>query len=575
MTMETETRFNWGEIVRLGLLAAVITLSFNLIGMVGTFGGRDIIGGMVSVGHVFLFGAALGCGYIAAQRFSGGGAGNTLLGGPPRVLVAGLVIGLLSSLPLVVLVLIAEPLNLRQFMPYVSPALLEMLTFGQGQALGSLILIVVASVLGLIGAGIPLLPPRVRQPLIWGLAAVFLIGLLAEVIILAWGNQGLGLAIRRVVFAARGLSVLGATLVFLIVAGLNGWWGSRGDGIKGRVNALPPGQQRNLRWGGIGLGILLLLFLPLFLRTYLTEVVDNIGIYVLMGLGLNIVVGFAGMLHLGYVAFFAIGAYTMALLTPSEYGVAGLSFWTALPFSVLAAVLMGLILVIPVLKMRGDYLAIVTLGFGEIIRILVLSDFLAPWIGGAQGILKIPNVSVAGMELVKPEQLYYVILVCCLLALFVSWRLRDARMGRQWRALREDEDVAEAMGINLVKTKLLAFAIGAAFAGMSGAIFASKLGSIFPHSFNLMVSINVLCLIIVGGIGSLPGVVVGAILLVGLPELLREFAEYRLLMYGALLIVMMVTRPEGFWPSEVMKRELRADSEEPSPSGGGSMIEPV
>ncbi len=207
-TLETETRFNWGEIVRLGLLAAVITLSLNLIGMVGTFARRDIIGGMVSVGHVFLFGAALGCGYIAAQRFSGGGAGNTLLGG--------LVIGLLSSLPLVVLALIAEPLNLRQFMPYVSPALLEMLTFGQGQALGSLILIAVTSVLGLIGAGIPLLPSRVRQPLLWGLAAVFLIGLLAEVIILAWGNQGLGLAIRRVVFAARGLSVLGATLVFLI-----------------------------------------------------------------------------------------------------------------------------------------------------------------------------------------------------------------------------------------------------------------------------------------------------------------------------------------------------------------------
>ena len=552
--METKTHFNWGEIVRLGLLAGVIALSFSLIGMVGTFAGRDIIGGMVSVGHVFLFGAALGCAYLAAQRFSGGGAGKTLLGG--------LVIGLLSSLPLVVLVLIAEPLNLRQFMPYVSPALLEMLTFGQGQALGSLILIVVASVLGLIGAGIPLLPSRVRQPLIWGLVAVFLVGLLAEVIILAWGNQGLGLAIRRFVFAARGLSILGAALVFLIVAGVNAWWGSQGEEVKTRVNTLPPGQQRNLRWGGIGLGILVMLFLPLFLRTYLTEVVDNIGIYILMGLGLNIVVGFAGMLNLGYVAFFAIGAYTMALLTPSEYGVAGLSFWTALPFSVLVAVLMGLILVIPVLKMRGDYLAIVTMGFGEIIRILVLSDFLAPWIGGAQGILKIPNVSVAGIELVKPEHLYYVILACCLLALFVSWRLRDARIGRQWRALREDEDVAEAMGINLVKTKLLAFAIGAAFAGMAGAIFASKLGSIFPHSFNLMVSINVLCLIIVGGIGSLPGVVVGAILLVGLPELLREFAEYRLLMYGALLIVMMVARPEGFWPSEVMKRELHTDQPE-------------
>jgi len=318
-----------------------------------------------------------------------------------------------------------------------------------------------------------------------------------------------------------------------------------------------------------------MVILPVIIRTYLTEVIDNVGLYILMGLGLNIVVGFAGLLDLGYVAFFAIGAYTMALLTPSEFGVANLSFWTALPFSVLAAVVAGIILGIPVLRMRGDYLAIVTLGFGEMIRILALSDFLAPAIGGAQGILKIPNVSVGGMEFVKPEQLYYVILAGCLLAFFVSWRLRDARLGRQWMAMREDEDVSEAMGISLVKTKLLAFAIGAAFSGLSGAIFASKLSSIFPHSFDLMKSINVVCLIIVGGMGSLPGVVVGALFLVGLPELLREFAEYRMLMYGALLIVMMIARPEGLWPSEVRKRELRAGSEEPLPAGGGNPVEPA
>ena len=566
-TLETETSFDWGEIVRLGLLAAVIVLSLSVIGVVGTFADRDIIGGAVSVGHVFLFGAAVGGGYLAAQRNSGGRAGNTLLGG--------LVLGLLSSLPLVVLVLVAEPLNLRQFMPNVSPKLLEILTFGQEHVPGLLILVAVATVLGLVGAGITLLPSRVRRPLLWGLTAVFLVGLLSETIILSWGNKGLGLKIRRVVFAARGLSIVGVLAVFVIVAGMNVFWSSRGDQIKQRVAALPPKQQRNLRWGGIGLGILVMLFLPMILRTYLSEVIDNVGLYVLMGLGLNIVIGFAGMLNLGYVAFFAIGAYTMAVLTPSEFGVANLSFWTALPFSVLAAVVAAIILGIPVLRMRGDYLAIVTLGFGEIIRILALSDFLAPAVGGAQGILKIPNVSIGGVELVKPEQLYYVILAGCLLAFFVSWRLRDARLGRQWRALREDEDVSEAMGINLVKTKLLAFAIGAAFAGLSGAIFACKLGSIYPHSFDLMKSINVVCLIIVGGMGSLPGVVVGALILVGLPELLREFAEYRMLMYGALLIVMMVARPEGFWPSEVMKRELRAGSEEPSPSGGGSTIEPV
>jgi branched-chain amino acid transport system permease protein len=425
-----------------------------------------------------------------------------------------------------------------------------------------------------VGAGIVLLPARVRQPLLSGLTAVFLVGLLSETIILSWGSRGLGLAIRRFVFAGRGLSILGTALVFAIFGGVSALWGSQGERIKSRVDALPPERQRTLRWVGIGLGILILLILPLILRTYLSEVIDNVGLYILMGLGLNIVVGFAGLLDLGYVAFFAIGAYTMALLTPSEFGLANLSFWTALPFSVLAAVAAGVILGVPVLRMRGDYLAIVTLGFGEIVRILVLSDFLAPLLGGAQGILKVPNPSIAGLEIVKPEHLYYLILAGCLLALFISWRLREARLGRQWMAVREDEDVAEAMGINLVRTKLLAFAIGAAFSGLSGAIFAAKLGSVYPHSMKLEVSIYVLCLIIVGGMGSLPGVIVGALFIMGLPELLREFAEYRMLMYGALLIVMMLSRPEGLWPSEARRRELHA-AEEAVPTGGGMPIEPM
>ena len=592
--METETRFNWGEIVRLGLLVAVIALALNVIGVVGTFAERDIIGGMVSVGHVFLFGAAVGGGYLAAQRNSGGRAGTTILGG--------LVIGLLSSLPLVLLVIAGGLVDsegeilLRRFLPNVSPGLLEILTLGQGQALGLLILVALAATMGMAGAGIFLLPARVRQPLLSGLVAVFLVGLLSETIILAWGNQGLGLTIRRYVFAARGLSILGAAVIFLIVAG----WGILRR--LGRLIALalgtlllalgtlllplrrlllplwqilPASWQKVMervyhillkgqRWAPIAL---LLLVLPFILRTYLTEVIVCVGLYILMGLGLNIVVGFAGMLNLGYVAFFAIGAYTMAVLTSTgELGVGGLSFWTALPFAALAAVLMGILLVVPVLQMRGDYLAIVTLGFGEIIRILALSDALAPFIGGAQGILHIPNVSIGSLEFIKPEHLYYLILAGCLLAVFISWRLRDARLGRQWRAIREDEDVAEAMGINLVKTKLLAFTIGAAFAGLSGAIFACKLNSIFPHSFKLEVSIWVLCLIIVGGMGSLPGVMVGAFVLIGLPELLREFAEYRMLIFGALLIVMMIARPEGFWPSEVRKRELHVDRAERGPS---------
>jgi branched-chain amino acid transport system permease protein len=563
--MEIKTGFDWRGFLRLGLLAAVIALALSAIGVVGTFAGRDIIGGVFSLGQIFLFGATVGCAFLAARQHAGGGVGQTLLGGA--------LVGLLSSLTPALLALLAEPLNLREFLISVSPELIEVLTFGQG-SVGLIILVVAGTVLGIVGAGIVLLPARVRQPLLTGLGAIFLVGLLSETIILSWGNKGLGLAIRRVVFAARGLSVLGAAVIFLVFGGASAWWGSQGERVRARVDALPSGQQRTLRWGGIGLGILVLLILPVLMRTYLSEVIDNVGLYVLMGLGLNIVVGFAGLLDLGYVAFFAIGAYTMALLTPSEFGLANLSFWTALPFSVLAAVMMGIVLGVPVLRMRGDYLAIVTMGFGEIVRILVLSDFLAPVLGGAQGILKVPNPSVGALEIVKPEHLYYLILAGCLLALFISWRLRDARLGRQWMALREDEDVAEAMGINLVKTKLLAFAIGAGFSGLSGAIFAAKLGSIFPHSFKLEVSIYVLCLIIVGGMGSIPGVIVGALFIMGLPELLREFAEYRMLLYGALLIVMMIARPEGLWPSEARKRELRA-AEGAVPAGGGSLIEPM
>lgn len=252
--METETRFNWGEIMRLGLLAGVIALSLSMIGVVGTFAGRDIIGGILTLGHVFLFGATVGCGYLAAQRSGSSGRGKALLGGA--------IIGLLSSLPLLVLVLVAEPINLRQFLPNVSPELLEMLTFGQGRMPGLLTLAAIATVLGLAGAGIALLPSRVRQSLLSGLAAILLIGLLSQTIILAWGNQGLGLEIRRVVFAAGGLSGLsnvGVLLVFLIVAGLSAGWSSRGDRIKRRVGVLPPSQQGILRWGGIGLGIVIML----------------------------------------------------------------------------------------------------------------------------------------------------------------------------------------------------------------------------------------------------------------------------------------------------------------------------
>jgi branched-chain amino acid transport system permease protein len=300
--------------------------------------------------------------------------------------------------------------------------------------------------------------------------------------------------------------------------------------------------------------------LPL-LGSYPSEVLNEVSRFVLMGLGLNIVVGFAGLLDLGYVAFFAIGAYTIGILTSPEIAWLPfhLTFWEALPFAVLLSVFAGVILGIPVLGMRGDYLAIVTLGFGEIIRLVALSDWLKPYIGGSNGITLIKTAKLGPIDFNSPQSLYYLFVAGCIIVAFISIRIKDSRLGRAWMAMREDEDVAEAMGIDLVRTKLLAFATGAAFAGLSGAIFASKLTSVYPHSMQLLISINVLCVIIVGGMGNIPGVIVGALFLVGLPEILREFAEYRMLMYGAALVLMMLTRPEGLLPEARRKLEMHGD----------------
>jgi branched-chain amino acid transport system permease protein len=300
-------------------------------------------------------------------------------------------------------------------------------------------------------------------------------------------------------------------LLFLVAAGASYGWSRSQANARARIGSFSPARQGDPSTGGWVLAAAIILALPL-LGTYPSEVFDNIGLYALMALGLNIVVGFAGLLDLGYVAFFAIGAYTMGVLTSPEIAWTGvqLTFWEALPFAVGVSTLAGILLGIPVLGMRGDYLAIVTLGFGEIIRLVALSDWLKPYIGGSNGITLIPKPVLGPVVLGTQQGLYYVILAGILLAIFVSTRTKYSRLGRAWMAVREDEDVAQAMGIDLVRTKLMAFATGAAFAGLAGAFFATKLTSIYPHSFHLLVSINALCVVIVGGMGSIPGAVVGS-----------------------------------------------------------------
>ena len=250
---------------------------------------------------------------------------------------------------------------------------------------------------------------------------------------------------------------------------------------------------------------------PLFAGNFIGQVLLVVGLFTLMGMGLNLEVGLAGLLDLGFVAFYAVGAYTTALLmADSPYALAQLSFWEAMPIAVLVSLIVGVIFGIPVLKIRGDYLAVATLALGEIVRVIVLSDAAAPLLAGAEGILQIPRPEIGGFVLGTPVSLFYLTLAASLVAAYVAWRLGESRLGRAWMAIRDDEDVAEALGINLIQVKLLAYGLGAAFAGLAGSIFAVMLGSIYPHSFQLIISINILALIIVGGLGSLPGVAVGA-----------------------------------------------------------------
>jgi len=302
--------------------------------------------------------------------------------------------------------------------------------------------------------------------------------------------------------------------------------------------------------------ILVILVLPLVVGQYWNYTLGTIGIYVLLGLGLNIVVGLAGLLDLGYVAFFAIGAYTTALLTAPEPQHLLWSFWITVPIGVMLAAIAGILLGIPVLRMRGDYLAIVTLGFGQIIGILLKSDVLTAFTGGPKGVSNVGGPTLFGKPFSSDVDFVYLILLAVLLIIFVTNRLQNSRVGRAWEAMREDETVARAMGINLLKTKLMAFAIGAAFAGLGGVLFASRNQFTGPEDHNLMVSINVLCLVIVGGMGSIPGVIAGAFVLKGLPEVLRELENYRVLAFGALLVVMMIMRPAGLIPSSRRKLDV-------------------
>jgi branched-chain amino acid transport system permease protein len=540
------------------LIGGVCLVLLSLIGMVQAFNQREIVSDVISMGQTLLLFTSAFIAYMAVKRTPSRSAGPGL--------AAGVTAGLVMAAMLALLILLGKTVNLRQVFINASPALFNLLLFQQenlGTGLGLLLL--TGALIGFLTGLINLLPGLGRRALITGLCSLAVVGMLQDLIAPIIGAWGPFAVLSDWLFSGNGLSIGGAVGLFCTAAAATAIWSANRAAVTRRVQAMDPGPKRNLKLAAILVAAVALLILPHALGLFLSEVLTIVGLYVLLGLGLNIVVGFAGLLDLGYVAFFAIGSYTVAILTSPELGFFSLTFWQSLPFAIIFGIIAGVMLGIPVLKMRGDYLAIATLGFGEIIRILVLSDALRPWLGGAQGIGKITKAQIGEFEFASPQEVYYLLLAGCILVGFISWRLRDSRLGRAWMAMREDEDVAQAMGINLVATKLMAFATGAGFSALSGAIFASKIGSVYPHSFNVMISINILCVIIVGGMGSMPGVVVGAFALVGLPELLREFAEYRLLVYGAALVAMMLLKPEGLWPEATHRRELR-DAEEPAPA---------
>ncbi len=557
---ERVLQVNLRRAIRIGLIGGLTTVFLSAIGMVEVFSHREIIGNVLTLGTItlllipFIFGylaskdPALIEGFVAARRGT-------------RNILAGTLAGLGISAVVIAFVLLANSVNLRSIFLNISPSLMDLLLFRQGLGAGILLILIFNTGLGALAAALHLAPDRWRSALLNAIGWLLLVGLLEDLVAQLMRGVGLGFLTRYLFQGTGGLHIPAAIGIFALILGLNYGLAERAAEWRGRYVVMTSEEQRRWRYVGIGVLILALAILPLILGPFLSEVLDLVGIFLLMALGLNIVVGFAGLLDLGYVAFFAVGAYTTAVVTSpvSPSLNPELTFWAALPFVVATAALAGLLVGAPVIRMRGDYLAIVTLGFGEIARILFLSDWFKPVLGGAQGILKIPNIHVLGFEINTPPEFFYPILLFCALAAYVSWRLKSSRIGRAWMAMREDEQVAEAMGINIVEAKLKAFITGAILAGFGGALFAVKIGSIFPHSFSLLVSITVLVLIIVGGLGSIPGVIVGALALVGIPELLREFDEFKLLVYGVLLILMMLYRPEGLIPSKQWTRELHEE----------------
>jgi len=558
---------DWSKVLRWGLICGCALIAICLVGMPVEMDRRILVERYLSLGYLSVLCIPVLVGWVASTQV-------VLEGVEARKqglfdLVTGFVVGAIGGGFLALLMVALDSWNLRDPLVNWSPKLLRFLTYENGMGFGAVAWIVTGAALGLAGASFRVRPRVVRRFTTFVLFGLISLSILESVIDDL--SEGFRLEwLDDFMYAKKG----GLTLTSVIVIGaVIGVLSLVADG---RMKAATE-RYRNLEGverqkTSIVLFVVvavLCIVLPMFLGKIVNELLANVGLFLLLALGLNIVVGLAGLLDLGYVAFFAVGGYTTAVLTSpnSPCFAPELHFWFALFFVVIFATITGLVIGAPVIRMRGDYLAIVTLGFGEIIRLLFMSDWLGPYFGGAQGVTNIPGVDL-GFATVKgtdPRSVFYLVLFFCGIAIYVSWQLQASRLGRAWMAIREDEHVAEAMGINTVSSKLMAFVVGAVLVSFSGAVLAAKVGSVFPTSFMILVSIIILVVVIVGGMGNIAGVMVGSFVLIGVlggpkqPGLLQEFQNFKLLIYGLLLVFMMLKRPEGLVPSARRSRELHQE----------------
>jgi len=315
-------------------------------------------------------------------------------------------------------------------------------------------------------------------------------------------------------------------------------------------------EMKWVKFAALGIVLLFVAAAPAFVNNYILEVMWNAMFYMLLALGLNVIVGYCGMCDLGFAAKFAIGAYTTGILVKTF----GWNFWLTLPASIIVSIITAILVGAPTLKLRSDYLAIVTLGFAEIVRITARNLDIT---GSASGIHGITRPGFFGIHLTRPIHWHYVFLALVIIFIFISYRLRYSRFGRALAFIREDEDAAQAMGINTPRYKLYAYIIGAALGGIAGSFYAIKLASISPPSFDFTQSANILLAVILGGMGKIPGVIVGAAFFSVFPELIRDIpviGDMRMLFFGIMLVIVMIFRPQGLWPERLKNAQLPADA---------------